>query len=157
METSVQLITAVRDIAGSDRKAAPLVGVSQTVFSNWRNGTDYPSDDKCVRVAQLLNLDPAYVTAAVRADRAKSQETRAMWQRVAATFAKAAGVAAVAIGAGLVAPQPAQAGFDKTLSVEHGGQYTLRPNRRRKAPRGSLGAFAVAVAQTLGLHQLRPF
>lgn len=129
MQTTIDLVTAIRDHAGSDRKAAPLFGVTQATFSDWRNGDAFPTDDNAIRLAELLNLQDVYVLAVVRRDRATSTRAKNAWQRVAEQFKDAAVVAALAIGTGMIAsPSPAQArtvGFDITET-----QYTLRRNRR---------------------------
>lgn len=137
MNTTQDLLDGLRAKAGSDRKAAALIGNSQQSFSAWRRGYAYPDDEHARAIAAALNLDAAHVLAIIHCDRAKSDETRALWQRIAATFAKAAGVAAVAMGAGLVAPQPASAGFNKTpFSVQSGPEIHIVSRRRRSRQGG---------------------
>lgn len=106
------LLDALRERAGgSDRKAAPLVGVSQATISLWRRGMNYPDDEQALKIADVLQLPPEYVLAAVRADRTSSRKARAVWLRIAEQFGKAATVAALAIGAASFGmPGPAQAG-----------------------------------------------
>jgi hypothetical protein len=99
VQTTMELVTAVRDQAGSDRKAAPLFGVSQNTFSEWRNGTAFPTDDYALKIAALLQLAPEYVLAIVRHDRAGSQPAKRAWRRIAESFKDAAVLAAVMIGA----------------------------------------------------------
>ena len=143
-------MNALRERAGSDRKAAAQLGVSQQSFSSWRRYA-FPEDDHARAIADALGLDPAHVLAIVYSDRAKSPDTRAVWQRIAATFSKAAGAAALAIGAGLVAPAPAQAFNIIPFSAQPINTHCVQ--RRRKGSRVS--AFAQALAMTLGMssHQ----
>ena len=112
METTQEFIRALRERGGSDTRAAPLLGVSQNTFTEWRNGTALPSDEHAIKIAELLQLDPAFVLAIINGERAKSKLARAAWQRVAAQFGKAATVAALAIGAASFGmPAPTQANF----------------------------------------------
>jgi DNA-binding transcriptional regulator YdaS (Cro superfamily) len=92
MESTAEMLDALRARAGSDGKAAALLGVSQVTYSRWRSPhtPDLPSDENGVKIAELLQLDPAYVLAVVNGERAKSQETRATWRRMADAFGKAA-------------------------------------------------------------------
>lgn len=108
MKTTFQsILDALRDLAGSDAKAAPLVGIKQSSFSQWRRGHAYPDDEQAMKIAAALKLAPEYVLAAVRADRTGSRAARAVWLRIAEQFGKAAAVAVVAIGAATMLPSPA--------------------------------------------------
>lgn len=141
METVVDLITAVRDQYGSDRKAAPALNVTQATFSRWRNGDTSLTDDNALRIAELLKRDPAYVLAIVRHDRTQSEIAKKVWRRVAAQFGKAAALAAFVV-APFMSPQDSRAAFDTSAycaalpcdgerpsNARH--EYTLRRNRRR--------------------------
>lgn len=108
MQKFVDLLDALAESAGSDRKAAAALGVAQNAFSMWRRGLTFPEDQQAERIAAALKLDPAYVFAIVRVARAKSQTARATWQRIAEQFGKAATLAAFAVGIG-AAPSPAPA------------------------------------------------
>lgn len=145
MRTTIELVTAVRDLYGSDRKAAVILKVTQATFSLWRNGDAFPTDDHAINLAELLNLDPRYVSAVIRADRAKSDRARSMWHSVAQAFGKAA-MLAVITAAPFMAPSPAQAGFnnnDFSRAGLNGNTHCLRKRRR--------SAFAAAVAALLTL------
>ncbi len=156
------LLDALADKAGSDRKAAPLIGVSQVAISAWRTRRALPGDEKSRKIAEVLNLDPRYVCALVHAERAKSPETRSMWQSVAQAFATV--LIAVGTVGGLGSPGTAQARLDiSPIGAPTGGQqgpqggerasgggseYTLRRKRRRQA---TAGALLHATARALGL------
>lgn len=144
MQSLNSLLDAVRDRAGSDRKAAPMIGVQQQTVSAYRRGHAFPDDDKARRIAELLQLDPAYVAAVIHAERAKNAETRAMWGRVAEKFKDAAVVAALALGAASFGmPPPAQAGISHNFNLgTNGPNYTLRNNRRWRSVEGALAAMA---------------
>ena len=156
------LLDALADKAGSDRKAAPLVGVSQVGISAWRTRRALPDDDKARKIAELLQLDPAYVMALVHAERAKTKETRETWQRIAQAFATVL-VSVAAVG-GLGSPGVAKAGFDITpIGTPSGGQRAPQGGDsgqeatgihivRRKRRKGSTaGALLHATAHALGL------
>ena len=149
METTRDLLNALRERAGSDRKAAGMLGVSQQSFSSWRRYA-FPEDDHARAIANALGLDPAHVLAIVYSDRAKSPDTRAVWQRIAATF----GSAVLAVGAGLASPAPANAAFNiSDFSAQSGAEIHIVSKRRRKQNRTT--AFAQALALTLGIGSHR--
>lgn len=91
----------------SDYALAPMLGVTRQQVSKYRLGKDSLSDEAAIYVAELLEIDPAFVLASCHAERAKADGQRAAWERIAARFAQAATVAAVAVG--LAAPSPAPA------------------------------------------------
>jgi len=106
--TYVEMLDTLCRRAGSERKASVEVGISQASFNAWRRDRSYPDDEQGRRIAELLQLDPAYVLAVIHAARAKTNETRALWTRIATQFKDAAMIGAVVIGAGIV-PAPAEA------------------------------------------------
>lgn len=130
------LLDALRAHAGSDAKAAPLVGVRQSAVSQWRRGHAYPDDEQAMKIAEVLQLAPEYVLAAVRADRTSSRKARAVWLRIAQQFGKAAAVAAFTIGAGIL-PAPAPAA---SLCPHAGGGLACVLCKIRRRPWGQLGA-----------------
>lgn len=118
MKSTAAMLDALRTRAGSDGKAAALLGVSQVTYSRWRsaNTPDLPSDDNAHKIAELLKLDPAFVLAVVNGDRAKTKETRATWHRVAQAFGKAAALACITATPFLVSPD-ASARFNTSPNV----------------------------------------
>lgn len=132
MQTTVQFLDAVKAARGvSDYALAPLLGVSKAQISRYRRRHEVLSANVGRRIAELLNLDPAYVRAcaeAERAERAHDGQELAMWQRVAARFS-AIVVAFAALA--MLEPAPAWAGFDKTFFARSTGpNYTLARIRR---------------------------
>lgn len=75
---------------GSDYRLAKVLGVRTQAVSNYRHGRSGMADDVAVKVAELLQLDPARVLADMAAERSSSEEVRAIWSRVAATLSIAA-------------------------------------------------------------------
>lgn len=130
MNTFRKMLHALTERAGSERKAAVLLDISPTSFNAWCRARAFPTDEQARRLAALLQLDDAYVLAIVHGARSKSDDTRATWDRIAAAFSKAAGLAIMA-AAPFVMPPPANAaGFDIAST-----QYTLR--NRRYQPTGT--------------------
>jgi len=111
MHTTTELLDLLSELhaGASDYRLAKLIGVQRTAVSNWRRGVSHFGNPEAIRIAKLLNFDPAYVMACANAERSRSDEERAIWERVArAVAANAAGVAVV--GAGLSAlPSAVQA------------------------------------------------
>jgi hypothetical protein len=112
MHTTTELLDLLKSRAGwaSDYRVAKELGIPKQTVSNWRNGVNTFGNPEAIRIAKLLNFDPAYVMACANAERSRTEEERAIWERVArAVAANAAGVAVV--GAGLSAlPSAVQAG-----------------------------------------------
>ena len=147
MRNTRDLLDALRARAGSDRKAAALVGVSQPTVNRWRQGYARPDDDSAGRIAAALQLDHAFVLALIHAERAETAGTRATWTRIAAQFGKAAAVGLVAVGIGAPSPAPTQGAPVPPLCI--------MSTRRRPS---AAAAFAALAARTLGItqHQLEP-
>lgn len=135
MELTSMLGRVVKN-AGSERRASALFGISQSSFNNWRRARALPNDDQARRLAELLQLDPAFVLAVIHGERAKTKETRATWRRVADAFGKAAALVAVAVAPAIMAPD-ARAGFnsapDAPTSRADNTQCTTRRRRRSSA------------------------
>lgn len=130
MKSTQDFLDALAARAGSDRKAALLVGVSQPVLSEWRTRKKYPSDERAVQIAELLNLDAAYVIAVIQSERAKSEAVRATWGRIAEAFGRAAMLALVAAAPFAVAPEARAGTLHSPFSATGGAEHKWH-NRRR--------------------------
>lgn len=92
----------------SDYQLAKALGVTQQTISRYRVGKDSFSDSTALKVAELLDMDPAIVAATAHAERAKSDPERAMWSDL---IRRLGGLAAgVVIGVAAFPPSPSQAG-----------------------------------------------
>jgi transcriptional regulator with XRE-family HTH domain len=49
-------------------------GVSETILSNYYNGKRSPDEFACFKIAETLNLDPAFVIAQIRAENEKDEK-----------------------------------------------------------------------------------
>jgi len=85
MTTTEQLIERAKAGLGvsSDYALAKALGVSHTTIAHWRFGRSRPDDLAVIRIAKLLHRDPGQVIAELHAERAKCEETRALWKRIA--------------------------------------------------------------------------
>jgi hypothetical protein len=113
MKTTVEWLDAVKRKHGldSDYKLAKLLHVETQNISHYRAGRRYMDAYTAARVAELLKVDPLKVIAACEGERARNEEQRTFWKRLAAAVALGT---VTTIG---TPPPPAQAG---TL---HNGNY----------------------------------
>jgi predicted transcriptional regulator len=84
----------------SDYKIASELHVTRATVSKWRVGKGTMSDETAVRVAELLEENPAYVLALVQSERTQSPSAEKVWKKIAATFAGKA--AAIVLAAALI-------------------------------------------------------
>ncbi|HEY8085315.1 MAG TPA: DUF3693 domain-containing protein [Methylophilaceae bacterium] len=107
MNTTIDYLDAVKIRHGvvSDYALAKILGISQPTISNYRVKLS-PMDDKvCIRVAELLKIEPAAVLASVHIDRAKSEDEKKVWKSI---YDRVGGIAAsVAIATLLFSAYPA--------------------------------------------------
>lgn len=102
MKTSKDFAREIREHYGkkgilSDYALAKLLGLTRQTISAHKSGSAKAfGDETGERIAQLLDLDPAYVLACLAAERAKRPDVRATWQRVAKVFSRAKQAAKVA-------------------------------------------------------------
>lgn len=78
-----------KGIAKNDSDIARKIGATRSAVSSWRTGRRAPDDDEAVQLAILLGKEPGELLAECGAARAKSQTTRAAWEKVAARMAGA--------------------------------------------------------------------
>lgn len=110
----------------SDYALAKKLGLTHQTVSKYRLGKDFLGDSTALRVAELLEIDPAIVIASVHAERSKIAAEKAVWESIIERLGGAA--AAVLLGIGLAgSPGPAAAA---DLTVNPGGN-THYANRRR--------------------------
>lgn len=117
MNTTIQFIDAVKSKHGiaSDYALAKFLEVKQQTVSGYRQGKVFLGDETAIKVAKVLEVEPASVLAAVHAERAKTEEEKAVWKLI---YEKLGGIAAgalIAITASTAAPTPASAA-DKALA-----------------------------------------
>lgn len=76
-----QLLDAVKARHGlsSDYALAKFLEVSKSAVSNWSAGVSSPDDMMALRIADELDLDPAYTLALVHANRNKYGNAQHVW------------------------------------------------------------------------------
>jgi hypothetical protein len=73
----------------SDYALSKALGASSTsVISNYRNGRSHFDDTMAIKIAYLCEIEPAEVLFAMQVERAKSDETRAVWSGLLEKFSK---------------------------------------------------------------------
>ena len=92
MQSTIELLDALklRHNLASDYKVAKFLDLSQQTISAYRLGRNFFDDSIAIRVAELLDLDPAFVLACVHAERAKKPEVKAVWEKIARAASAAA-------------------------------------------------------------------
>jgi transcriptional regulator with XRE-family HTH domain len=83
----------------SDYKLALVMGVKQTTLKNYRDGITLPDARVITLICGLTGDDPALLAAEIEADRAKTDEARALWQNIARrlSLGAAAGITAAVL------------------------------------------------------------
>lgn len=89
METTVVFLERLRSRLGgvSDYKLALALGVKTTTVTNYLKRGRTMDDKVAIKVADALEISPAYVVACVHAERAEDGESTRLWTEIAAKFA----------------------------------------------------------------------
>ena len=94
----------------SDYAISKLLGKPAGHITQLRHGSTF-GDELAIKVAELLEIDPGEVMANMNAQRAKSAQARAVWERIAKeAHRSAAAMVAVILAGGLMMNSPAEAG-----------------------------------------------
>lgn len=120
MKTTLELIAELKEKTGieSDYAIAQLLGVTKNTISLYRNGKTYMGDELILKVADILESDPAYIMACIHAEREKNQAVKKIWERFATLTA---GLAALVI---LSVTVP-QSGHESALFAAFTGSYPV--------------------------------
>ena len=96
MKTTIEFLNAVKAKyhLPSDGKLALKLGHTRSSVSLLLQGKNYLGDDAAMNVADLLEIDPAYVVACIHAERAKQSKEKKLWERIA-TMASSGAVAVI--------------------------------------------------------------
>lgn len=84
MKTTIEFLDELkaRNNGASDYAIAKLLGVTRACTSSYRTGRSYFDDKTAIRVAELLEIDPAQIIACVHYERAKKAEEKAIWKGI---------------------------------------------------------------------------
>lgn len=122
MNTTIEFLDAVKSKHGvvSDYALAKVLGVKQQTVNCYRHKNVALGDETAIRVAELLELEPATVLAAVHAERAKTEKEKAAWKLI---YEKLGGIAAsVALAALLLPASPTAA---RAVEKEQSNMYIM--------------------------------
>lgn len=101
MDTSETLIRKIRakfgDRALTDYRLAKLLQMSPQGIHSWKSRGSVFDDKAGQRIAELLDMDPAYVLSCLAAERAKDPSAKKTYERIARVFQYAARTAAAVI------------------------------------------------------------
>ncbi len=94
----------------SDAALAKHLGGSRTLVSKWRNDGSIPDDYYCIRIGQILGIDPLIVISAANFEREKSTDRKAFWENFnSGRTGKILGTALIAGMLAMPSPEGAQA------------------------------------------------
>jgi transcriptional regulator with XRE-family HTH domain len=84
MKTTLEYLDAVREKLNipSDYATAKALGVTRSGVSRWRTGSGVPDTMVCVRMAEILEIEPLEIIAATEHARANDEPAREFWQSV---------------------------------------------------------------------------
>jgi len=130
MKTTIEFLDELKSRNGgaSDYAIAKILGITHQMVSKYRLGKDCLGDSTAIRVAELLEINPAIVVSAVHAERAKSDQEKAVWRDI---FEKLGGVAAsVVIGVAAFA-LPVQ-NVEAAGAVSSNNGYYVKPHPQKQ-------------------------
>lgn len=119
----------------SDYKLAIVMGVQHGSLRNYRDGKTLPDARVIMRICELTGDDPALLAAEIEAQRAKTDEARALWSEMAKRLAAAAaaGIVSASVMAGPTLPPKPANGDGLYLMLS--GKFSHRVRLRRHAHR----------------------
>jgi hypothetical protein len=95
------LLDKAKDIHSlkSDYKLALVMGVQQSSLRNYRTGKTLPDERVISKICELTGDDPAILLIQIEAERAKTDEARALWSSIARrlSLGAAAGITAAVL------------------------------------------------------------
>lgn len=96
MKTTADFLDALRVKLElpSDGRLAVYLGIHRQYLSRYRRNVITFDDEMSMKIADILETDPAFVVACMHAQRAKRSEEKKLWERIATSMA---GVAAALV------------------------------------------------------------
>lgn len=113
MKRSIEYLDEAKVVLGvdSDYALAKALKTTTQAVSNYRTGKTLMDDYHCIRVAQVLGIDPMEIIAAAQEEREKNEDKKAFWQdfrKARGTITGAVLALTIAMGSAL-SPAPAHA------------------------------------------------
>ena len=116
----------------SDYKLALVMGVQQSSLRNYRTGKTLPDERVIGKICDLTGDDPGLLLAEIEAQRAKSDEARAMWTDIAKRLSAAAAVGILSASA-LAGPTLPPAPSTNPMYLMLSGSFSRSVRLRRRA------------------------
>ena len=79
MKTRMVYRTSERINVRNQSETARILNIPRSTWAQYVRGERKPDAYACLRMAQILDLTPLYVTASVEADHAKTEERKNYW------------------------------------------------------------------------------
>ena len=144
MKTAAEWLDAIKrkHKVTSDWAVSKLLETDHAAISHYRAGRRAFDPYMAVKVAALLDLDPLKVIASAEAERARTDDKKEFWKRLAACVLIAAGAGSVSL-----TPPPAQAAGSlhnsgSASEVSPNTHCALKPRRRRFQAASAIAAMA---------------
>jgi len=139
MQKTSEFLDAICDryTLTSDNQLSKKLGFSRAAISAYRHGKRSFDENSALRVAELLEIEPAVVCVCAQIERAKTDSARAVWESILAKF-----------------PRPATEG----KRTGEGGKHCIlceiprTPRNRKNAPHRAIVPAAILAIS----HALRP-
>jgi predicted transcriptional regulator len=99
MKTTADFLDALRIKLNlpSDGQLADHLGMHRQHMSRYRTMSGTFDDERAIQIADILEVDPVFVVACMHAQRAKREEEKAVWSRVAAMVSGVSAAVFVAV------------------------------------------------------------
>ncbi|MCD0494498.1 helix-turn-helix domain-containing protein [Chromobacterium violaceum] len=83
MKTALEYLQEAEEKLGTSNNASATARALKTTpqaIHNYKNGVSKMDDYHCIRVAQVLGIDPMEIIAAAQEEREKNEEKREFWR-----------------------------------------------------------------------------
>jgi predicted transcriptional regulator len=106
MKNTIDVLEALKAKTGapSDYALHKILGVTRQAISTYRTNTSTFSDEMCLKVASILEVDPCLILAIAYAERTGNQEVKAAWKTVLERLSGMAAMLLIATGVNLATP-----------------------------------------------------
>lgn len=130
MLSTNQLLDRAKELHGipSDYKLAQVLGVAKSAVNNYRVCRSHPDDRVVARLAELTELDAGDIAVWMQFERARDDQARALWRKIAERLQQGAVAAAVILSLGFWGGGPdggAMAAEPQALHADGGNRVCI--------------------------------
>lgn len=88
MKTTIEWLDALKEHLGlpSDYATAKALGVTRSTVSGYRTGRSVFDQATCIKVAELMGVDPFEIIASINAETARDSKTKFIWTNALEKF-----------------------------------------------------------------------